>query len=404
MNDPIPPIVSRARIQLMLRHTYLASATAQLRFRVTQEAWCTTMATDGHNVFINESFVARLSEEHVMGVIAHEVLHCVLGHMDRRGARDPYVWNLAVDYATNLILDDSKVTLPKGALLSREYAGMTAEDIYDRLEKLPPATLDRLLASLGGSRDPVKNHHSAGVFRDIHLAPEDPRGIWARSADFPTELDRQRLRGTWQSELLSNLPGTETGRVSEEIKKAGRQEIDWREYFSKFVTGLRRDDYRLFPSNKKHIWRNIYLPSFGSPGPDHIVIAIDTSGSMDERVLGKVITEIDAARQTCECRLTILHCDTEIKSVETYDPWELLDQDFESMRMLGRGGTLFSPPFDWISEYVNNGNSMPDALIYMTDGLGECPDTEPPYPCLWIIPENGRAQFSFGDVVTVSLN
>jgi predicted metal-dependent peptidase len=404
MNDPIPPIVSRARIQLMLRHTYLASATAQLRFRVTQEAWCTTMATDGHNVFINESFVARLSEEHVMGVIAHEVLHCVLGHMDRRGARDPYVWNLAVDYATNLILDVSKVTLPKGALLSREYAGMTAEDIYDRLEKLPPATLDRLLASLGGSRDPVKNHHSAGVFRDIHLAPEDPRGIWARSADFPTELDRQRLRGTWQSELLSNLPGTETGRVSEEIKKAGRQEIDWREYFSKFVTGLRRDDYRLFPSNKKHIWRNIYLPSFGSPGPDHIVIAIDTSGSMDERVLGKVITEIDAARQTCECRLTILHCDTEIKSVETYDPWELLDQDFESMRMLGRGGTLFSPPFDWISEYVNNGNSMPDALIYMTDGLGECPDTEPPYPCLWIIPENGRAQFSFGDVVTVSLN
>jgi predicted metal-dependent peptidase len=402
MNDVLPPVVSRARIQLMLRHTYLASATAQLRFRVSQEAWCRTMATDGHNVFINEGFAASLSEEDVMGVIAHEVLHCVLGHIDRRGTRDSKVWNLAIDYATNLILHDSSVALPEGALLDRKYAGMTAEDIYDRLEELSPQVLGRLLESTGEAVQPSIRQSAPAIFRDIHLAPEDPRGIWARAGDYPTELDRQRLRSTWQSELLANLPGTETGHISEEIKKAGRQEIDWREYFSRFVTGLRRDDYRIFPPNKKHIWRNIYLPSFGSPGPDHIVIAIDTSGSMDEKILGKVLTEIDAARQTCECRLTILHCDTEITSVETLEPWELLDQDFESMHMHGRGGTVFSPPFDWISEYVKDGNSWPDALIYMTDGFGQCPAIVPPYPCLWIVPENGSAKFSFGDVVTVS--
>ena len=402
MNGVLPAVVSRARIQLMLRHTYLASATAQLRFRVTQEAWCSTMATDGNNVFINESFVESLSEEDVMGVIAHEVLHCVLGHIDRRGARDPKLWNVAIDYATNLVLHASQVTLPKGALLNLSYRGMTAEDIYAALAKLPRKELDKLLATFGEAGRSPKKGSASGGFRDTHLAPDDPRGIWARTGDFPTELDRQRLRGTWQQELLAGMPGTESGSMVEEIKRAGRQEIDWREYFSRFVSGLRRDDYRLFPPNKKHLWRNIYLPSFGSPGPDHIVIAIDTSGSMNKEILGKVITEIDAARQICECRLTILHCDTKIEGAKTYEPWELLDLDFDSMPMRGRGGTLFSPPFEWVAEYVNTGNPLPDALIYMTDGYGECPEAEPPYPCLWIIPEKGRSQFSFGDVVTVS--
>jgi predicted metal-dependent peptidase len=402
MNDFLPAVVSRARIQLMLRHTYLASATAQLRFRVTREEWCSTMATDGNNVFINESFVAGLTEDEVMGVMAHEVLHCVLGHIDRRGPRDPKLWNVAIDYATNLVLTAAKVTLPKGALLNLSYHGMTSEDIYAALAKLPRKELDKLFATYGlVGRFPKKDSASGG-FRDVHLSPDDPRGIWARAADFPTELDRQRLRGPWQQELLAGMPGTESGSVVEEIKKAGRQEIDWREYFSRFVSGLRRDDYRLFPPNKKHLWRKIYLPSFGSPGPDHIVIAIDTSGSMDKKILGKVITEIDAARQICECKLTILHCDTEIKGAETFEPWELLDLDFDSMPMRGRGGTLFTPPFEWVAQHVNNGNPLPDAMIYMTDGFGVCPKAEPPYPCLWIIPEKGRSEFSFGDVVTVS--
>ena len=56
MNNALPAKVSRARIQLMLRHVYLASATARLKFRMTSETWCPTMATDGFNIFINAWF------------------------------------------------------------------------------------------------------------------------------------------------------------------------------------------------------------------------------------------------------------------------------------------------------------------------------------------------------------
>ena len=104
MMQQLPVSVSRARIQLMLRHNYLASATARLRFRVIDEPWCKTMATDGFNIFINEEFASSLTEEEVIGVIAHEVMHCVLGHIDRRGDRRHDIWNIAIDYATNLML------------------------------------------------------------------------------------------------------------------------------------------------------------------------------------------------------------------------------------------------------------------------------------------------------------
>ena len=39
-----------------------------------------------------------------MGVLAHEVLHNVLGHIERRRERNLVKWNIAIDHATNLLL------------------------------------------------------------------------------------------------------------------------------------------------------------------------------------------------------------------------------------------------------------------------------------------------------------
>jgi predicted metal-dependent peptidase len=391
MTNTLPAKVSRGRIQLMLRHAYLASATARLRFRVVEEVWCPTMSTDGFNIFINPAFVDEITEEEVAGVMAHEVMHCILGHADRMGDRNPRLWNIAIDYATNLILSDAGVVLPKSGLLDWSFKGMTAEDIYKALLEKPKKEIEKLISQREGA-----------VLSDTHLDPNDLRGQWARSQGHPTEAERRRLRKGWNDELKSKLPGKISGDHSSEIEKSGKQEIDWRAFLSRFMTGLRRDDYRIFPPNKKHLWRGIYLPSFGNPGPDHIVVAIDSSGSMDSQLLGKILTEIDAARQTADCRLTVIQCDAEIKNVETLEAWELTNVNFDRMKIRGRGGTSLIPPFDWISKYIEKGNPVPDALIYMTDGFGPSPKISPAFPCLWVVPENGAADFSFGNVVRVN--
>ena len=119
----------------MLRHPYLANAVARLPVvNASDLDWCTTMATDGYYIYVDPGFCNQITEEELTAVIAHEILHCVLGHMDRRGVRDRRSWNVAIDYAVNLLLVDAGFQLPKNGLLDRNFRGMTAEEIYDSLE------------------------------------------------------------------------------------------------------------------------------------------------------------------------------------------------------------------------------------------------------------------------------
>ena len=57
---------------------------------------------------------------------------------------------------------------------------------------------------------------------------------------------------------------------------------------------------------------------------------------------------------------------------------------------------------DWISKHIEEGHPVPDALIYMTDGYGPSPKNQPIFPCLWVVPEDGATDFSFGNIVRVT--
>ena len=51
------------------------------------------MATDGFRIVYNPAFVGQLKPAELEGTLAHEVLHCALGHQCRRGERDPGAWS-----------------------------------------------------------------------------------------------------------------------------------------------------------------------------------------------------------------------------------------------------------------------------------------------------------------------
>ena len=136
MSEALPQPILQARIRLMLQEPYLASAIARFPLiNAAESDWCETMATDGYYIYVNPSFCETLSLDETAFVFAHEVMHCVLGHIDRRGTRQPEQWNHAIDYATNLMLVELGLKMPKVGLLDRSYRGMTAEDIYDRLSE-----------------------------------------------------------------------------------------------------------------------------------------------------------------------------------------------------------------------------------------------------------------------------
>ena len=77
----------------------------------------------------------------------------------------------------------------------------------------------------------------------------------------------------------------------------------------------------------------------------------------------------------CGVEITVIQCDTMIRSVEPYKG------KFE-MTVLGRGGTEFDP----VLEYFNANLNKYTSLVYFTDG--ECNvDVKPRGNVLWVLSE-----------------
>jgi predicted metal-dependent peptidase len=392
----------RARLQLMLRYPFLASAVARLPLiKTSDDSWCQTAATDGYHIFWNTKFFGSLSEDEITGVLAHEVLHVVLGHIDRRGNRDTGLWNEAIDHATNLLLLDHGIVLPEPRLANYRFRNMPAEAIYGDLHlnsKAPALRVRRIgrgrkLArrSAAGS-NPPSLHESEHSGFDIHIDPDDPRlgGLSASSRPSPLELGRLRheLMNDLRTELVRSLgPGRLPGELAEAIARAGRSKVPWQALLARCFTGMRRDDYRLLPPSRRHIWRGIYLPSIGVPGPRLVVCAIDTSGSVDRALARRFLAEVHGLRSTAQCRLHVVQCDTTITQVKTYESWEAPEPGLFPEELRGRGGTDFKPVFEWIREKVLPVDGYPDLLAYLTDADGQYPHKAPAYPVVGMLPE-----------------
>ena len=392
MMEKIPSNISRIQLQLMLNQPYLASAVARLPLiPVNNSDHVPTMATDGYHIFVNPSFCDELTEPEIMGVLAHEVMHCLLGHIDRRGDRVQSIWNKAIDHATNLFLLQMEFQLPKEGLFDRKFLGMTAEEIYEEI----------------CNEIKSKPKEEQGDSFDEHV---DENHIISRlySGDKPSPSDLKRLRKQLVEETRSAMAEKGIGKIAgmfdDELNMSVSDDVPWQHLLARFFTGLRKNDYRTFPFNKKHLWRKIYLPSIGAPGPEHIVVAIDTSGSMGADELSKILGELNQLKSTAECRMTLIQCDAEIQDIKEYNSWEIADIDFDNYGFRGRGGTTFEPVFDWIEKEVLNLGQRPDALFYLTDGYAGYGMQEPPYQVMWILTSSSiePEQIPFGETIRMN--
>jgi predicted metal-dependent peptidase len=183
-----------------------------------------------------------------------------------------------------------------------------------------------------------------------------------------------------------------------ELAAAVSEEVPWQAVLAQFMSSVRKDDYRLMPPNRRHVWQGIYLPSLGRPGVENLVVVIDTSGSMSEEQLRKVLGEIEHLRATVDCRVTLLQVDAAVADAVVYETHEAVP--FGKFTVAGRGGTDFRPAFDWVAQRQREECMHVDALIYLTDGYGAFPPTAS-YPTLWIYVDTRANDPPFGRVLRI---
>lgn len=340
MNTEIAHKLTRARTQLLLDFPFFGELA--LRLRLQEDDSVKTLAVDGRTIFYNPEFVGKLSENLSKSAMGHEVGHCVLDHIGRRDGRDPKRWNHAGDYFINAMLKDCGLEIGENWLYDPAYANMTTDQIYALLPDMPE----------GNALD------------DCRDGDPDTNDVNA------TDWKIATIQAANTAKAMGKLPAS----LARFVEELTTPKVDWRDRLRRFVTEISRDDYSWMRPNRRFLGQGLYLPSLYSETMGEIVVAIDTSGSIDQATLNAFGGEIKAIVQSARpSKTTVIYCDAAVNHVDEFAP-----NDELHFEMHGGGGTDFRPAVNYVAKKGLN----PACFIYLTDLYGPTGD-DPGFPFMW---------------------
>jgi predicted metal-dependent peptidase len=384
--DPVGRAAAKlaaARARLILERPFLGALTMHLP--LVASSVCRTLATDARAIYFNPEHVLALSLAHAQFVLAHQALHCALGHFARRAHRLSAHWNAACDYAVNALLAADGMKPPPDALWNADWSRLSAEEIYPLLvAPSGAATLDEHwfeASDAGGIDQPSVSRSDIRVEGDA--AALDSSGVALLSHW------QQRLAGAALEASKAGRLGAHWNAVAESVLQPT---LPWPALLQRFMSAIAHEDYSFARRSRREA--AALLPGRQS-GEAQLVVALDTSGSISREQCAEFLAEVNALKAHVRARVTLLACDAALApgSPWRFEPWDALDLP-EGLR--GGGGTRFTPVFDWVSAQP----LRPDALVYFTDALGEFPERAPEYPVLWLV--QGRAPVPFGERVQLN--
>lgn len=355
--------MTKARVNLILDQIFFG--TLALGMDIIEDKTVDTAWTNGINIGYNPDFINAQTPDQIKGLICHEVLHVANLHHTRRGSREPKRWNKAADYAINPLIP---FPLPAGGLDGSRYPNQSTEKIYNQLQDEDKGQ--------GGNGQGPSEPNPAGEVRDF--PGTDPNEI-------KQEETNQKIKQQ-QAALEAKIKGQLPAHIERMINDNTESRVNWREALQRFVSEAAKNDYSFKRPNYRFLHTGFYLPSLYSEQLPPIVTVIDTSGSINPKMLADYQAELQAIQAQFKPVLHVIYCDAAINKIEIFEADEPL-----ILKPTGGGGTDFRPPF----KHVEKEQLQPAALIYLTDLMGSFPigAAIPDYPVLWITEERTVAPF-----------
>lgn len=399
----------RARVRLMIIEPWIGQIACYLQFRESDKIPTVAINAEGI-VYYNKKFIDSVSDNDLLFIFYHEILHLVFQHFWRIQGRNPYVWNLAADlkinyclsYVPDLRVPESAVTVFNFENKIDDVESKTTEQIYDELIKTFPM-IQNIEVSIGAD----------GTIKI--------KGLQEKQASKLTNQIKEILERSIY-DIVEGIKEMKEGKVdSNKCLKdwIGRVEAAKSIKKGNFSTGMEREfkalDYpeipwsrvlrqRFLKTQLTRNWKRIskrYLPDY-FPGLVKrknlkAICAIDTSGSMTDEDLTKAISEIYSLAGSFKT----FNFGIVFNDLKVWDYVEVTDKNKSRIRNLkpkGGGGTDFRPVFELIKEKFKD---KIDSLIFFTDGYGDFPKTKPSYSTYWVT-RSSDVEWPFGTVLRLS--
>ncbi|MBB3727653.1 vWA domain-containing protein [Nonomuraea dietziae] len=334
------------------------------------------VSAEAAEIYVNP--LAGLQTEEWRFVLAHEMLHAALRHGERLGGRDPFVWNVACDYVINGWLVEMGVgELPEGLLHDPSLAGLSAEAVYDRI--VTDLRRLRRLATLRG--------------RGLGDVLDRPIGGGKGYLDLDDYYRNALSQGLVYHQ--SSGRGLVPYGLEQEIRALDQPPLPWdarlARWFDEHVPAVEKRR-----SYARASRRQAASPGIPRPGwirPEEVVrqatfgVVLDTSGSMDTKLLGKALGAIASYATARDVpRARVIFCDA-----AAYDAGYLPVEDIATrVRVRGRGGTVLQPGVNLLERAEDFPQDGP--ILVITDG--DCDVLRIRREHAFLIPQGARLPFS----------
>jgi len=368
-SEQIEDKLIKARIEMLISAPFFGNLATRLRFKDATE-WCPTLATDGRYFYYNRNFVAALSDAEIVFGIGHEVLHCVYDHFDvnRRGNRDPRLWNIANDYVINADLIDAKIGEEIKLVqicFDWKYRGMVSEEIYDDLFKQAEEegrVIEVESFDMHLDREEGDDEGAQGQGGEANSEGGDKDGPAKYTAEEKEQISQEFKNATMQAAKAAgagNLPGG----VKRALDHLLNPQLDWRQLIAMQIQSVIRSDYTMMNPSRKGLNEGFYLPGMDRETTIDVAISMDVSGSIYDEMLRDFLSEVKGIMdQYNDFRIHLFCFDTEVHNPVTFTPHNM--EEFLEYDIQGGGGT----EFDCVFDYMKEAGIVPKKHIMFTDG------------------------------------
>ena len=373
MREEVLDRIIVARVGLLLRHPFFGNMATRLRILAADE-WLPTAAVDGRNLYFNTQFFNAMDNKEIEFVIAHEILHCVFDHLDRRGERHPQLYNIAADYIVNNTLVDERIgQKPKivDCFQDFKYRGWTPEEVYDELFEKAKQDMEDFLEQMeqeGEMLDEHLDNEGEGSSDTEENEGKDSKGnsVSKKKPKYSKE-EMEQIKNEIKESMINAASSAGAGNVpagvQRMIKELTEPKMNWREILRQQIQSTIRNDYTFARPSRKGWHTGAVLPGMNFDETIDICIALDMSGSIGntqaEDFLGEVKGIMDEYK---DYNIKIWCFDTQVYNEQDYsaDSGEELT-DYE---IIGGGGTDFM--CNWT--YMKENDIQPKKFLMFTDG------------------------------------
>jgi predicted metal-dependent peptidase len=345
-----------------------------------------------------------LKEPELNFVILHENLHKAYRHLTtwkKLHDENHSLANQACDYVINLKLKDldpseRTISMPRWAdgelkgkpmgLVDEKYRGLNAKQVFDLLKD------EQKNGNTGEGDDEgeglgqgeggtgTSQGKGQGGFDD-----HDWDGAKEMTEEEKKVLEREIDQAIRQGVMAhQKIAGTNGGDLDRDLLDLLEPKVDWREMLREFVksTCSAKDTSSWRRVNRRFLSMGTYMPSLIGEKVGHMVIAVDTSGSVGQEELSGFLTEVKGiAEEVKPSQVDLIYWDSRVAAHEEYTENDV-SNIINSTKPRGGGGT--SP--SCVSEYLKEKRIVPECVIMLTDGhVGSDWGRDWTAPVLWAI-------------------